>query len=130
MTAKPRKRGTQAQQKKAFLAAYAELGTIVHACRAANVPRRTVYNWRQADEDFALALHDAGQDVRDDLVKEAIRRAKDGSDTMLIFMLKALDPAMFRENVKVEHSGRIAHDLEGLSDEQLDKVAQGLEALP
>lgn len=123
-------RRTTGQRKKAFLAAYREYSTITHACTAAGVGRSTVYDWQQADEDFAVAMHDARHGVRDDLVMEGVRRAKDGSDTMLIFMLKALDPEMFRENVKVEHSGRIGHDLEGMDDDQLRRVAQGLEALP
>lgn len=119
---------TSAQQKKKieFLAAFEDLGTITGACRSTSVGRRTVYDWQQADEDFALALHDARRAVADDLEHEAIRRAKDGSDTLLIFLLKAHDPDRFRENVKVEHSGRVGHDISGMTTEELERLADQL----
>ncbi len=114
------------QKKEAFLAAYADCGTILHAARAVGISRQTVYNWQQADEDFAVAMHASTRDVRDDLFAEARKRAKDGSDTLLIFLLKALDPEMFRENVRVEHSGRIGHDVSGMSTEELEQLADQL----
>ena len=118
---------TAGQQKKAeFLAAFEDLGTITAACRQVGVGRQTVYDWRQADEDFAVALHDARKAVADDLEIEAIRRAKDGSDTLLIFLLKAHAPDRFRENVRVEHSGKIAHDTSGMSLKELERLADQL----
>lgn len=118
---------TKTQQKKdAFIQAYAELGTITHAARQAGIARKTVYRWQQADEDFALAMHDCREQVTDTLEREAIRRATDGSDTLLIFMLKANRPDKYRENVKIEHSGQIRQDLSDLSTEELRERARAL----
>ena len=43
----------------------------------------------------------------DSLEVEARRRAFAGSDTLLIFMLKAARPAKFRDNVHHEHDGKV-----------------------
>lgn len=113
-------------KKAEFIDAYIELGTITHAARKAGISRRTVYDWRQADEEFALALHDCREQVTDDLEREAITRAKDGSDTLLIFMLKANRPEKYRENVKIEHAGTIKQDLSSVDSEQLRERARAL----
>ena len=48
------------------------------------------------------------------------------SDTLLIFLLKGKRPEVYRENVKVEHSGKIAHDVTGMSLEELERLADQL----
>lgn len=116
---------TPSQQKRdAFLKAYERLGTITHAAKEAGVSRRTVYNWQQADEDFALAMHDCREQVTEDLEREAVRRAKDGSDTLLIFLLKANRPEKYRENVKIEHAGSVNRSYDGVDTEQLRERAR------
>lgn len=93
--------------KPKFLAAFADVGTVVEACEVAGVGRRTAYQARQADEDFALAWADVEEAVTEGLEREAKRRALDGSDRLLEFLLKARRPDRYRENVKVEHSGEV-----------------------
>lgn len=144
------KRTTRRTPKKdwrpAFLGALADGASITRAAEVAKVGRRTAFDHRHQDEDFALAWHEAAEAGADKLEDEARRRAAEGvlkpvyqggklvgeireySDTLLIFLLKGKRPEVFRENVKVEHSGRIAHDLEGMDDDQLRRVAEGLEA--
>ena len=82
---------------------------VRHAFETAEKPtrigRRTAYDWREADEDFAKDWEDAVEAGTDALEDVAIERAKNSSDTMLIFMLKARRPEKFRENRTYEHRG-------------------------
>jgi hypothetical protein len=91
-------------QKARALARYREVGTVRGACHAAGIGRRTWYNWLEEDRRFASLVQEARDDVADELEEEASRRAKaqNGSDKLLIFLLKALRPSKYRENVKVD----------------------------
>lgn len=97
--------------KPAFLKALAETSMVKEACATVGIGRSTVYDARQADEAFALAWADVESETTDQLEAEAKRRALDGSDTLLIFLLKARRPDVYRENVKVEHSGKIRREV-------------------
>lgn len=85
---------------------------VSEACRAAGVGRTTVYERRQADEDFALAWADVEERSTELLEQIAVRRAAQGSDVLLIFLLKSRRPDRYRENVKVEHGGQVRHGVE------------------
>lgn len=132
--------------KPAFLEALEQTGMVTEACKVAGVGRRTVYDHRQRDEEFALAWADVEEITTERMEREAQRRAVEGtdkpvfqqgvevgrireySDTLLIFMLKARRPDRYRENVKVEHSGAIKTDLAKLSTDELQAIADGLDA--
>jgi len=43
-------------------------------------------------------------------------------------MLKARKPGVYRENVKVEHAGKVEHDLSAMSDDELRAAAAALAA--
>jgi hypothetical protein len=106
-----------------FLIGLGETGMVASACERAGVQRSTAYRLRQRDEAFALAWADIESETTDRMEREALRRAVEGvakpvyqkgelvghvrefSDTLLIFMLKARKPEVYRENVRVEHSG-------------------------
>jgi len=108
--------------RPAFLAAFAEAGSVATACRAAGINRSTVYRERQRNEEFALAWADTEEGVTDMLEAEALRRAMEDSDRLLIMLLRARRPAVYREGVRVEHAGKIEHGpagLEALSDAEL-----------
>ncbi|HXF65635.1 MAG TPA: hypothetical protein VNK67_02905 [Burkholderiales bacterium] len=115
---------TVAQQKKdkaAFLEALAETANVTWACRAAGLPRRVAYEWREADRAFAKAWEEAVELGTDALEDEAIRRGHQGvdkpvyqggrkvgtvreySDTLLIFMLKARRPEKFKDRAEIDH---------------------------
>jgi hypothetical protein len=96
--------------KPAFLEAFSTYGTVSHACKVVGVGRRTVYDARQVDEAFAAEWAAVEDDVSDDLEQEAVRRAKDGSDTLLIFLLKARRPEKYRENTHITHAGALTLD--------------------
>jgi hypothetical protein len=108
-----------------FLDALRDTGAVRYACEAAGVGRSTVYRERQRDETFAVAWSEALDDACDELEAEARRRAREGSDGLLMFLLKAHRPALYRDAQRVEHSGRIEHgalDLSRLSSEDLDEL--------
>lgn len=93
---------------------------MTHACRAARISRTTIYEWRDADENFAKQWDAALELGISGLEDEAVRRAFHGvlkpvyqkarrcgsireySDTLLVFLLKAHRPKKFRENVKID----------------------------
>lgn len=135
----------QDSRKRAWLEAFEEHGTVVEACRQTGMVRSTVYRWRQDDKSFEVAWADIEEATTERMEREAYRRAVEGvveplvsagklvtdvrkfSDTLLIFMLKSRRPERYRDNVKVEHSGRVEHT-EALPDDpaELERLADGL----
>ena len=105
-------------RQAAFLAAFAQLGTITHAAEAAQINRREHYRWLP-DPSYAEAFAEAQQKAVESLEREARRRAVEGieetvwhngkpcgavrrySDTLLIFLLKGANPEKYRERVDV-----------------------------
>lgn len=140
-TPKKRTRGRKTSDwRPKFLAALDQTGLVKEACAVAGIHRSTAYEERQRNEDFAIAWHDVEEETTERMEREAIRRAAEGvekpvfqggqhvgsireySDTLLIFMLKARRPEVYRDNVHVQHAGRIEHQhagLESLSDDEL-----------
>lgn len=124
-----------AQDKKRrdkFLRALELTGHVGKACSEAKLSRRTAYNWRIADEAFAVEWEAAQEMGTDALEDEAVRRASEGcqrkkftgkgvavidpatgeqyveheySDTLLIFMLKARRPDKFKERNEIKVGG-------------------------
>lgn len=98
----------------AFLAALAGGWSITKACRDAGISNRTYYDWREEHPEFAVAADRAieqGTDKLEDIAWERATRPLDGSDTMLIFLLKARRPAKYRETIRNEHTGPDGKDL-------------------
>jgi hypothetical protein len=120
-------------KKARYLRAIALTGTLTAGCKAARVSPHTVYQWREHDEPFSIAEHEARNAFADALEQEAVRRAWHGvqkpvyhegrivghvrelSDVLLMFMLKALRPEKFRERMQLQHAGA--------NGEQLDLAA-------
>lgn len=111
--------------KPAFLQALGEHGMVTAACKSVGVGRTTAYDARHADEAFATAWADIEELTTERMEAEAYRRAVEGvesdiffkgevvgterefSDTLLVFLLKARRPEVYRENIKVQHAGGI-----------------------
>jgi hypothetical protein len=104
-------------KKLSFLAAFAKTGgSIIRAAKAAGVSRNSHYHWIKADPVYQEAFADARHEIIETLEAECDRRGRDGyeepvfyqgeqcgtirkfSDTLLIFRLKALCPAAYRDN--------------------------------
>ncbi len=144
--AKPKNIKIPHHKKAAFLAAFAECGTITRAALAAKVDRTSHTRWLEADPEYAKAFADASDQAADKLEDEARRRAHDGllrmkfhqgepiidprtqkpyyefdySDTLLIFLLKGARPTKFRENKDITSGGRpLYKELEGVTLDDL-----------
>lgn len=88
--------------ERKFLALLVENGgSIAGACKEIGITRFVIHSWRQADEDFdrrfQLARALSSEAMRD----EAIRRAMDGSDTLLKFELQARYPDLYRKRLEI-----------------------------
>lgn len=101
-----------------FLDALAGGLSVSSAAKAAGVPLRTMYGWREGDPAFAAEWAAAYTIGADNLEAEAQRRAVKGveepvfhsgkvvgsvmrySDTLLIFMMKARDPERFCDRAR------------------------------
>jgi len=100
--------------RPAFLAAFAEAGSVATACRAAGINRSTVYRERQRDEQFAVAWADTEEGVTDMLEAEALRRAMDGSDRLLMVLLRARRPEVYREGARAAQRSTTHPEAAGL----------------
>lgn len=96
------------QEKRAeFLARLADGESVTAGARFIGLTRQALYQTRGHDAEFAAAWDDAIEQGTDILEDEAIKRARNSSDTLLIFMLKARRPDKFKDRSTVEHSGEI-----------------------
>ena len=107
-------------KQQAFLAAYAKTGSLTQAARQAKCHRASHYDWL-ADPDYADAFQQAQEQAVEGLESEARKRAMRGSDLLLMFLLKSLRPAVYRDNFKgeVNISKPTRVDLSKLTDDQL-----------
>ena len=108
-----------------FLSLIADGATIKAACEGANIGRTKVYERRDNDETFRIALEEAIEASTEDLEEVARKRAKQKSDPLMMFLLRARRPDVYRENVN--HSGsvrvRLAVAAAELSDDELAEIA-------
>lgn len=120
-----------AQRKERFLELLAEGNTAAYAARQCGIRRTTAYEARKTDPDFAAAWDIALEDGIQVLEQEARRRAVEGvtkekgiyhqgqhiatetiteySDSLLMFMLKAKRPEVYRDRAEVKHTGQVNH---------------------
>jgi hypothetical protein len=131
-----------------FLDVLRETANVSRAAKAIGVSRKTVYELRKTDKDFASDWDDALAESLDYLEEEARRRAfhgadkevfyqgvacgvvKEYSDSLLIFLLKSRRPEVFSEKVRQEITGKdgAAIEISSLSTEQkLARIAELLE---
>lgn len=101
------------EKESAFLWSLASGESVRGACEYAGLGRQTVYEWRAEDEEFKAAWEAAVQSGTGVLEDIALERAKDKSDTLLIFLLKSRRPDIYAErkvvtgDVKHTHSGQV-----------------------
>lgn len=126
-----------------FLKALTASPNVAGAARKARVSRQSAYKARAADPDFRAAWDNALGSSIENAEGEMYRRAVKGtitkrhyskegnllgvdreySDTLLIFLLKAHKPEVYRETTRNEVSGSLkvtqTHDLSKLSLDEL-----------
>ena len=112
-------RHNKADIQARFLESFRVYANISAACRVAGVSRPTIYEWQEHDEQFAAEFKLAEVASTESLEREAYRRAVEGvdkpvfqgkelvgtireySDTLLIVLLKARRPDVYRERLDV-----------------------------
>ena len=89
-----------------MLSAFKNCANVTKACELVDIARATFYGWLRDDPEFKAAYEAAREEAIQVLEDEAIRRATiGGSDTLLIFLLKAARPQKYRDYVRQEISG-------------------------
>jgi len=117
-------RNTQRRKTK-FLEAYKLAGTASEAARLTGIPRDTHKEWLKRSEAYRKAFEEADDAATEVLEKEALRRAVEGreetvyfngvpvgttrkySDVLLIFLLKAKRPDVYRERYDARIQGAL-----------------------
>ena len=114
--------GSAAVWRDAFIERLRATGNITLAATGAGVTRQNVYRTRSRNAAFRHRWDEALEQAMDLLEGEARRRATGMkrdvyyagevvgqesvySDTLLMFLMRAHRPHLYRENMKVEHSG-------------------------
>lgn len=130
-----------------FLNAYREHLTLAAAAEAVHIDRVTAWRLKKRDPDFAEALEAIEEETTEAMEREAYRRGVEGveqpvyqggaevgrvrkfSDTLLIFMLKARRPDVYRERVSVEdeREARERKALEAEDEAALDRRLTGFD---
>lgn len=105
-----------------FLASLADTANVRLACKAAGIARKTAYQQRNRSKEFAAKWDEALEQACDVLEATARSRALTVSDTLLIFLLKAHRPEVYREQ---RQDLVLDIDVTALTDEQLDRIANG-----
>jgi hypothetical protein len=92
-----------AKNRRKVLAALAEGWSVHAAAERTGIGYTSLFEWRQADPEFAAEVEAAMEAATDLLEDEARRRAMDQSDLLLIFLLKARRPGIYnRKTVVIE----------------------------
>ena len=79
-----------------FISALRAGKSIAAAARAAGVGRRTVYDWRDRDAAFAARWDEAWDVGTDHLEDLALKGAEQGSERLLLALLKARRPDRYQ----------------------------------
>lgn len=115
-----------------FLEVVAATGNVRLAAGAAGVSRDAPYKRAARSPAFAARWTRAREDAIDTLEAEARRRALSGSDALLMFLLRALRPAVFRETIRLDirrEAERLASEIDGVTADELiaeaERIAQG-----
>jgi hypothetical protein len=88
-----------------FLATLAKTANVRLACQMAGISRALVYQYRETDPAFKDKWEHAKDDAIEILEAAARRRALQTSDTLMIFLLKAHRPEVYRDRYQHEYVG-------------------------
>jgi hypothetical protein len=115
--------------QRPWLQAYLDYGTIVAACEKAGVGRSTVYDEMKRNPDFQAIVTEIEESITESLEQEGIRRAMDGSDQLLMFMLRSRKPQTYSDQHRVIHSGTstVEHHL-SIEERERELAAFGMPA--
>lgn len=102
--------------QKKFLNAFCHTGNLTAAADICNLSVASHYRWTDASpnkDEYNLAFQQAKETALEAMEFEARRRAMDGSDLLMMFLLKSWKPTVYREERNatktVKHEGKIEH---------------------
>jgi hypothetical protein len=126
----PKKGNPPANWRDVFIKALTTSGNVSWSARKAKVTREYAYRLRKEDEAFSAAWDDAIEQSSDAMEQEAWRRANKGvrrvksfyhqgervgedviveySDTLMMFLLKARRPDVYRERTDLNVKGNVS----------------------
>jgi len=110
-----------AKRKEEFLQIFQlNMCIVASSCRKAGISRKTFYEWKNNDPDFAQRCEDI-EELQKDLAEAAmLKQIKDGNTTMIIFYAKTkMKDRGYGERVEVEHHTEKVIDFSKLSDKEL-----------
>ena len=108
--------------QEVFLKTLAKCGTVEQAVQAAGVHRATAYRHRKTDKQFAELWDQALESGTDILEAMAIKRAMEHSDALMLALLKARRPDVYKERQHIEHVRVDFRD----AQEELERMARKL----
>jgi hypothetical protein len=106
-----------------FLDALRAGKSVGAAARAATIGRRTAYDWRDRDPAFAARWDEAFDEGTDRLEDLALKGAEQGSERLLLALLKARRPDRY-QRMHVEHSGSLEVMLSHAAETLAAKIAR------
>tara|TARA_B100000949_G_C13923334_1_gene301786 strand:+ start:22 stop:381 length:360 start_codon:yes stop_codon:yes gene_type:complete len=92
--------------KPVFIEALRNSGNVRASCHAAGITRQAAYSARAKMPTFAKAWDDALADAVDVLEATAWKRARDYSDGLVKFLLKAHRRDLYGDHMRQEISGK------------------------
>jgi len=94
-------------RKEAMLKAMSKYrGIVTDSCKAANVPRRTYYQWMEDDPEFREAIEDIAEEALDFVESQHYKNIKEGNVASTIFHLKTKGKKRgYQENVDITSGG-------------------------
>lgn len=139
---------TTEERKAQWLQAFADEVYVTRACKVSGVSRSTAYQWRSEDPVFAERWAEVDEQNVEALEAEARRRGMHGtlkpvfykgdevgqvreySDALIMFMLKAKRPDVYRDRAHVTHAGdpkaplQVEHtvNLKALEEDELEQL--------
>ena len=111
------------EKRTSFLSVLADGASVSQAALSIDVKRPSLYAMRNKDQEFREDWDDAVEAGTDCLEDEAVRRARESSDVLLIFMLKARRPDRFRERSTVDVN--VTSDLAGRIETSRKRTIEG-----
>lgn len=110
---------TPAKWEQKFLEAYVLGGVARKAAAGVGISFQTVITRKKQSPEFAAKYEEAKQMAIAGLEQRAWDRAYGGSDTLVIFLLKAMKPQMYRDSVAIHP------DLSKLTDAEIEAIIAG-----
>jgi hypothetical protein len=107
-----------------FISELEDGSSVTEACQVVHIGRRTAYDYRSSDPDFAARWDAAIEKGTDELEKVAIKRAKEGSDSLLMFLLRGRRRSIYGEKVQVDAK------VEAISSSELAAARAAAQANP